>query len=377
MQLSFVFFGLSITSAWGNGHATTYRGLIRELTRRGHEVLFLERDLAYYADNRDLPHPPYGQTELYGSLEEVQSRFERQVKSADIVVVGSYVPEGVRLGDWVCKTATGLRAFYDIDTPITLRALTAGGTSYLEPRQIRNYDLYLSFTGGPLMDRLIREFGAPSARALYCSADAEVYFPEPRQAAWDLGYLGTYSSDRQPALDTLLLGPARTWADGRFVVAGPQYPDSIDWPPNVQRSTHVPPPEHRAFYNAQRFTLNLTRQDMLAAGYSPSVRLFEAAACATPIISDVWRGVEQFFEPGKEVLLARSAQEVLQALRGTSDTERRLIGQRARERVLREHTAAHRAEALEGYVLELAGANARTQRRAQTRRVAVEAGEPS
>jgi spore maturation protein CgeB len=377
MQLSFVFLGLSITSAWGNGHATTYRGLIRELTRRGHEVLFLERDLPYYADNRDLPRPAYGRTELYSSLEELQSRFERQIRTADIVVVGSYVPEGVRLGDWVCKTATGLCAFYDIDTPITVRALSAGGTSYLEPRQIRNYDLYLSFTGGPLMERLMREFGAPAARALHCSADAEVYFPEPQNTAWDLGYLGTYSSDRQPALESLLLAPARSWADGRFVVAGPQYPDDIDWPQNVQRSTHVPPPEHRAFYNAQRFTLNLTRQDMLLAGYSPSVRLFEAAACATPIISDVWPGVEHFFEPGAEVLLARSAEEVLATVRGMGDEARQAIGRRARARVLKEHTAAHRAEALEGYVLELAGSNARAHRRPHTRRAAVEAGEQS
>jgi spore maturation protein CgeB len=356
-QLKFVFLGLSITSAWGNGHATTYRGLVRELVRRGHDVLFLERDVPYYADNRDLPVPPYGRTELYGSVEELTDRFADEVRRADVVIVGSFVPDGVAVGDWVLETADGVRAFYDIDTPVTLRALRTDGALYIEPRQIPSYDLYLSFAGGPSMTRLSQELGAQHVRALYCSADPESYSPASEPPSWDLGYLGTYSADRQPVLDYLLLAAARRWPAGSFVVAGPQYPDGVCWPRNVERVTHVPPAVHRRFFARQRFTLNLTRRDMLLAGYAPSVRLFEAAACATPIITDAWRGLEQFFDPGREILVARRTDDVLDALTVLSEPERRRIGERGRQRLLAEHTAAHRAEALERYVLEVASSS--------------------
>jgi spore maturation protein CgeB len=361
-DLRLVFIGLSVTSSWGNGHATTYRGLVRELCRRGHDVLFLERDVPYYANNRDLPEPPYGRTELYGSLAELEQRFTDEVRRADAVIVGSYVPDGVAVGDWVCRTAKGQRVFYDIDTPITVAALEQGVPTYIEARQIPAYDLYLSFTTGPLMDRIARQLHAARVEPLCCSADIETYFPEPQPERWDLGYLGTYSDDRQPTLDRLLVEPARRWSAGRFAVAGPQYP-ALDWPRNVERYEHVPPPEHRAFYNAQRFTLNITRSAMLSAGYSPSIRLFEAGACATPIISDDWPGLDEFFVRGEELFVARDNADVLRLLRETSDEERQLVGRRGRARVLAQHTAAHRAEALERYVRELQSSGARARRR--------------
>jgi spore maturation protein CgeB len=351
--LRIVILGLSITSSWGNGHATTYRGLVRELVRRGHDVLFLERDVPWYADNRDLPEPPYGRTALYESVDELRSRFANAVRDADLVIVGSYVPDGAAIGDWVLKEARGVRAFYDIDTPVTLAKLARGEHEYLRPAQIARYNLYLSFTGGPTLRRLEHEFGSPAARPLYCSVDPELYFPEPHAIEWDLGYMGTYSADRQPTLEHLLLTPARQWPRGRFSVAGPQYPPDILWPPNVAYTPHLAPREHRAFYNRQRFTLNVTRADMIAAGWSPSVRLFEAAACGTPIISDRWDGIGAFFAPDREIILASTAADVLRALRETTEEERLAMGQRARRRVLAEHTAAHRARELEGYTLDL------------------------
>lgn len=357
-QLSFVFLGLSVTSSWGNGHATTYRGLVRELCRRGHDVLFLERDVPYYASQRDLPEPPFGRTELYGSLDELRDRFSADVAGADVVVVGSYVPNGVAVGDWVLDTARGLRIFYDIDTPITIAALEQGAPTYIEARQIPRYDLYLSFTNGPLMRRIQSEFRALRVRPLCCSADLETYYPEPQATFWDLGYIGTYSPDRQPALERLLVEPARGWAKGHFVVAGPQYP-AFEWPRNVERYEHVPPPQHRAFYNAQRFTLNITRSAMLEAGYSPSIRLFEAAACGTAIISDVWPGLTDFFTPGRELFVARSAKDVLRLVREIGNDERIAVGRRGWARIRREHTAAHRAEALERYVFEVPGVGGR------------------
>ncbi|MBT2322336.1 glycosyltransferase [Variovorax paradoxus] len=354
--LRIVIIGLSITSSWGNGHATTYRGLVRELARRGHDVLFLECDVPWYAGHRDMPHPPFGRTMLYEDIDALRQRHTDDVGQADLVIVGSFVRDGVEVGDWVHDEAGGIVAFYDIDTPVTLARLAdppPNEAPYLEARQIAGYDLYLSFTGGPVLRRLEREFGSPAARVLYCAVDPELYHPEPCEPAWELGYMGTYSTDRQPSVESMLLAPARQWAQGRFAVAGAKYPQELDWPQNVRYIPHLPPAEHRAFYNAQRFTLNVTRADMIAAGWSPSVRLFEAAACGTPIISDRWEGIETLLVPGQEIFLARSSAEVLQLLRELPETERRAVGARARERVLAEHTAAHRAEQLERYVFEV------------------------
>ncbi|HYO10109.1 MAG TPA: glycosyltransferase [Tepidisphaeraceae bacterium] len=354
-RLRIVIIGLTITSSWGNGHATTYRGLVRELARRGHDVLFLEHDKPWYASNRDLPHPPFGTTTLYDSIERLKDRHAADVGTADLVIVGSYVPEGVAVGEWVTQTAGGVTAFYDIDTPVTLAKLERGDFEYLAPPLIARYQLYLSFTGGPTLQRLERQYGSPRALPLYCSVDPELYYPEVRGRKWELGYLGTYSDDRQPPLERLMLDPARRWREGKFVVAGPQYPESIRWPDNVERIHHLPPAEHRAFYNQQAFTLNITRADMIRAGYSPSVRLFEAAACGVPIISDRWDGIETLLVPDEEILLSESGDQTLQYLRETSEACRAAIGRRARDRILKQHTAAHRAQELESYAMEWLG----------------------
>ena len=348
--MKIVIIGLSITSSWGNGHATTYRSLLREMTKRGHDVLFLERDVEWYASNRDMPKPPFARAELYATVDELKQRFAPEVRNADAVIVGSYVPEGALVGEWVAKITHGVKAFYDIDTPVTFARLFNGDVDYLSRALVAKYDLYLSFTGGPLLPRVETELGSPMARALYCSFDPELYFPEPQALKWDLGYMGTYSDDRQPQLDALMLEAARGWPQGRFTVSGPMYPVTIEWPRNVARVVHLPPREHRAFYNAQRFTLNITRAEMRAAGYSPSVRLFEAAACGTPIISDYWDGLGELFEIGKEILISRSAVETLTFLREMPEEERWEVGARACKRVLREHTAAHRAGELERYL---------------------------
>jgi spore maturation protein CgeB len=351
--VKYVIVGLSITSSWGNGHATTFRSLVKELVTRGHDVLFLERDVPWYADNRDMPEPPYGRTCLYQSVAELKRLYADAVREADAVIVGSYVPDGIEVSQWVTRTAHGVTAFYDIDTPITLAGLQSEGTSYIDRETVPRFDLYLSFTGGPTLERLEREFGARRARPLYCSVDPSLYYPEPVESRWMLGYLGTYSSDRQPTVERLLLAPAAELPAQRFIVAGAQYPKEIDWPPNVEHVVHIAPADHRAFYAAQRYTLNVTRAEMIRAGWSPSVRLFEAAACGTPIISDAWPGLESVLVPGREVLIARSTQEMISYLRDLSDGERQAIARAARDRILREHTAAHRAAELDGYVSEL------------------------
>ena len=343
-----VVLGLSLSSSWGNGHATTYRALLRAFATRGHEVLFLEREVPWYSgERRDLTHPDFCELAFYDDLAALKAEWRGEVARADAVIVGSYVPEGVEVGRWVQATAGGVTAFYDIDTPVTLAKLAAGDFEYLSPEVIPGYDLYLSFTGGPTLGEIEKRYGSPAARALYCSVDAEAYAPRVTPARWDLSYLGTYSPDRQPTLERLLIEPARRAPHLRFCVAGPQYPVDIDWPANVERLEHVAPADHPAFYAASRFTLNVTRADMIAAGWSPSVRLFEAAACATPVVSDLWDGLADLFSPGSEILLAEDSETALSLIENTAEADRRAIGVAARNRVLSAHTSAHRAAELE------------------------------
>jgi spore maturation protein CgeB len=248
-KLKIVILGLSITSSWENRHAATYRGIVRELSSRGHDVLFLERDTECFSANRDLPTLPYGRVELYSDVKDLKQRFGAAVREAHFIMVGSSVQEGIAIGEWVTRIAQGATAFYDIDTPATMANLLKGKADYLSPALIPRYQIYLSITGGPLLSYIEKHYGSPMARPLYCSVDATQYFPEERALKWDLGYMGTYSDDRQRALDRLLLEPAQRWGEGRFAVAGPQYPRSIHWPRNVKRFAHLSPSKHRDFYN--------------------------------------------------------------------------------------------------------------------------------
>jgi spore maturation protein CgeB len=365
--LNIVIFGLSITSSWGNGHDTTYRSLITGLVRLGHHVAFYERRRSWYTANRDLGHNNLCDIVLYDSLAELDTLFGTGI-DADLVMIGSFVPEGIRLAEWVLPRTEAVVAFYDIDTPVTLAALERGECEYLSPALIPEFDLYLSFAGGHVIDLLLNRYGAQRAHAFFCSVDPKEYFPLPLAPKYDLGYLGTYSADRQPKLDALLCEPARDWPHGKFIVAGPQYPKTLDWPGNVVRVDHVPPHLHARFYNSQRFTLNVTREDMVASGFAPSVRLFEAAACGVPILSDDWPGLDEIFTPEKEIRIVRDTQDVLRNLRQLSRDEASAIGARARARVLSAHTSEHRARELEQHV-----AAARPARTAPLERIALSA----
>jgi spore maturation protein CgeB len=354
-RLRIVILGLSITSSWGNGHATTYRSLVRALSQRGHDVLFLERDTPWYRAHRDAVDLPPGSVQLYHSIDELRGRWRSALADADLVIIGSYVPDGIAVGALVQSVGSGIVAFYDIDTPVTLASLAKGDCPYVNPELVAGFDLYLSFTGGRALQVLEQRYGARAARVLYCSVDPDRHKPSAAESVWDMGYLGTYSADRQPALEELICGPARQCPKKFFAVAGPLYPANLSWPANVERIEHVGPDRHGWFYSRQRFTLNITRADMVRMGYSPSVRMFEAAACGVPIISDWWPGLETIFVPGKHILVARSSQEVLSYLHDFPERERRQLAIRAREHVLMRHTAAHRAIAVENYVDELLG----------------------
>jgi nucleoside-diphosphate-sugar epimerase/spore maturation protein CgeB len=342
-RLKIVVIGLSLSSSWGNGHATTFRSLLRGVATAGHDTLFLERNVPWYAANRDMPRPDFCDLAYYDDVDELVARYGSAIVGADAVIIGSYVPEGVRVIDEVARLQPQLLCFYDIDTPVTLANVARGQEEYLSAAQIPAFDIYFSFSGGEVLDSLEREFGARDAVALHCSVDVLRYRPTGEPTCWDLGYLGTYSADRQPTLERLLIEPARWMPDRRFVVAGPQYPEDIDWPENVERIDHLPPAEHPSFYSRQRFTLNVTRADMIAAGWSPSVRLFEAAACRTPIISDRWRGLDELLSEDKAVLIADTADDVTSALAMDEDTRSR-IADTAYEIVRNDHSGTARAE---------------------------------
>lgn len=353
--MKIVIYGLTITSSWGNGHATTYRSLTKALARRGHRIHFIEKDVEWYRSNRDLPQPEFCTVELYDDWRENRPSLLRAAADADAVVVGSYFPDAIEATKALLDAGSGPLLFYDIDTPITMSNLRVHGrTEYLDPALIPHYATYLSFTGGPVLREIEERFASPRALPFYCSVDPDIYKHTATLDEYrcDLSYLGTYAKDRQPRLMRLLNQTAALLPDRRFFVAGPQYPEVIQWQPNVNRMIHISPSGHPAFYSSSRFTLNLTRDDMIAAGYSPSVRLFEASACGAAILSDSWAGLEEFLTPGDEVLLPKDEYDVADILQNLTDTERSRLGQRARERILSQHTAAHRAEQFENVVAQ-------------------------
>ncbi len=347
--LTICFFGLSITSSWGNGHATTFRSLIKELYRQGNQILFFERDVVWYASNRDLPNPNFCDLYLYDHLNELKTDHLEKIIHADFVIQGSFVPEGIALAEWLTGAARGLKAFYDIDTPVTLQLLESKSCDYLNEQLIPKFDIYLSFTGGSILDHLQDVLKSPCAKPLYCSVDPELYFPMDIEKSYDLGYLGTYSDDRQPVLGKLLVEAARNMPKGRFTVAGSLYPENIQWPPNVERISHLPPKDHVKYYNQQRFTLNVTRQAMIKWGYAPSVRLFEAMACGTPVISDFWEGLDEFFSFGNEILIAKTTAQINSYLGEFSKEAQEEIGKKGRLRILEAHTSKIRASELIAY----------------------------
>jgi spore maturation protein CgeB len=351
--MKIVIFGLTITSAWGNGHATTFRSLLKALARRGHHVEFIEKNVEWYKNNRDLPKPEYCKLRLYKDWKSSRRALIQMCSDADAVIIGSYFPDAIDATKAIVEADFGPIFFYDIDTPITLAGLRAnGGVEYLDAASIPHYDAYLSFTGGPALKELEQCFGARQAIPFYCSVDPDLYQRSSLREGFrvDLSYLGTYASDRQPKLMRLLNEPAALLPSHPFLVAGAMYPDDITWQPNVSRITHVSPPDHPAFYSSARFTLNLTREDMVAAGYSPSVRLFEASACGAAILSDDWEGLDEFLTPGEQILLPRDEHDVADILLHLSDAERRKIGNSARERIFADHTSMHRASQFEDIV---------------------------
>ncbi len=361
--MKFVIFGLTISSSWGNGHATIWRGLCSALADRGHRLVFFEKDVTYYAEHRDFIEIPGLQLYLYPNLHEAQRLAETHLADCDVAVVTSYCPEGAALSDYVLSSRARLRVFYDLDTPVTLKNLQEGKpVEYIGPRGYEGFDLVLSYTGGAALEQLRRTLGAKLVFPLYGSVDPKIHRPVPPVRAYeaDLSYLGTYAEDRQTALLKFFIEPARRLPERRFLIGGALYPRKFPWTKNIFFIPHVHPADHPGFYCSSLFTLNITRQAMAEMGYCPSGRLFEAAACGAPMLSDTWEGLEQFFEPGVEILIVKTSEDVLRALE-MSRREIKTMARAARQRTLEMHTARNRARDLEA-ALEAARGSHRKHR---------------
>src|SRR5690349_4490816 len=346
--MKLVIFGLTVSSSWGNGHATIWRGLCRALSAHGHQVQFFERDVSYYAIHRDLHRSDHFDIVLYETWDDVLPRARRAVQEADCCVITSYCPDARSATDMVLDCAGGMRLFYDLDTPVTLGRLRAGeDVEYIPTYGLEPFDLVLSYTGGPALSELQTRLGARRVAPLYGCADPAIHKPVPTSAhyACDLSYLGTYAADRQGSLEELFVEPARRCPNKKFVIGGAQYPGEFPWTSNIWFVRHLPPSEHPSFYSSSNLTLSVTRAPMAEMGFCPSGRLFEAAGCGTPVISDAWEGLDTFFEPGREILIASSADDVESTLALPAEELKR-IGAAARQRTLDEHTADHRSQEL-------------------------------
>jgi spore maturation protein CgeB len=349
-------FGLTISSSWGNGHATPYRAIVKALHAMGHEVHFFEKDVPYYRIRRDFDQCGYCRLVLYDDWGSIRSEALECARASDTVITASYLPEGRRINDEVLALSGPLRVYYDLDTPVSLGNMERVGVEYVRPEQLAEFDLVLSFTGGMGLEELERHYHVRMARPLYGCVDPDDYHrvPAAEEFACDLSYMGTYAPDRQQKLDDLFLEPSRRHPVKQFLLAGSLYPWEWQWPANVRRIEHVTPYDHSRFYSSSRITLNITRGEMARWGWCPSGRFFEAAACGTPVISDWWEGLENFFDPRAEIRVVRSPEDVEDALR-MSDSQIIEMADRARQRTLEEHTGQVRARQLLAYFEEARG----------------------
>ncbi|MCU1261182.1 MAG: hypothetical protein JWO80_4067 [Bryobacterales bacterium] len=348
--MKLVIFGLAVSSSWGNGHATLWRGLCRALSKRGHSVVFFERDVAYYSNTRDLTElPGGGDLILYSEWSDVAANATVHLTGADVGMVTSYCPDAQPASNAVLESGANLKVFYDLDAPVTLSRVRKGETvDYVGPRAFRDFDLVLSYAGGRTLTDLEQLLGARRVAPLYGSVDPAVHKPadsDPEFTA-DLSYLGTYSPDRDETLRKLLLEPARRSPERKFIIAGSMYGGDFPWLPNIYFVDHLPPARHPAFYCSAKVTLNVTRGPMAELGFCPSGRLFEAAACGVPVFSDRWEGLDTFYQPGSEILIGHSTEDAVEML-NRSPEELARIGRAARERTLADHTSDQRVKDLE------------------------------
>lgn len=348
--LAIAFFGSSLVSAYWNGAATYYRGIVRALHERGHRVTFFEPDAFSRQQHRDLPDPAWAEVVVYEASEEAAREMLERARGADLVVKASGVgvfDELLEEGVLELRAPETLVAFWDVDAPATLDRLSASaGDPFraLVPR----YDLVLTYGGGEPVVRTYEGFGARRCVPVYNALDPSTHHPVPPEPRFegDLGFLGNRLPDREARVEAFFLRAAEALPRASFLLGGSGWGDKA-LPPNVRYLGHVYTRDHNAFNCTPKAVLNVSRESMARYGFSPATRVFEAAGAGACLITDAWKGIELFLEPGREVLVAESGEAVAEQVQRLTPEEARRIGARARSRLLAEHTYAHRARELE------------------------------
>ncbi len=360
--MNIAFFGSSLVSAYWNGAATYYRGVLRHLAERGHRITFYEPDAFERQQHRDIPDPDWARVVVYPATEAGVARSLEDARGADLVVKAS----GVGVFDELLEAAVldirrpgGLAVFWDVDAPATLDRMEADPRDPFRPL-VPKYDLVLTYGGGnPVVDAY-RGFGARDCIPVYNALDPSTHHPvapDPRFEA-DLGFLGNRLPDREARVEEFFLKAAAVLPERTFLLGGNGWNDK-PMPANVSYLGHVYTRDHNAFNCTPQAVLNISRESMARYGFSPATRVFEAAGAGACLITDEWVGIEMFLEPGREVLVARDGDEVAARLRELTPEQARRIGEAARSRVLSEHTYAHRAAQVES-VLSIAGVASET-----------------
>ncbi len=353
--LDLVIIGRSILSSYGNNTAALYRGLINELAQQGHRTTFLEPFNNVAAGYRDLLRSPYCEVWTYASTDQLMDHYTAAIRSADVVMLGNGIPDTDRVAHWIATEARGITIYYDSNLARTRDSLAEGNIypDCITCGSIANFSLFLSTTGGPALKQLADEYQLGFARPLYESVDPYSFYRTDVDKTYDLGFIGNFKAERTSQLEELLIGPANYTPNRQFALAGDHYPVNRIWPQNLTYLEHLPETNHVDFYNRQRATLVLSRADRRELGYTPSRRLLAAAACGVPVLTDAWEGLEEFFEPGREVFSVAAKQDVLDVLYHTDKDLRRRVGSAARGRIMEGHTTAHRARQLLGYWKEI------------------------
>jgi spore maturation protein CgeB len=352
--MKIAFFGSSLLSAYWNGAATYYRGIVRALHDRGHRITFYEPDAYERQQHRDLEPPPWVEVVVYSNSDEDALHQVDAARGADLIVKTS----GIGVCDELLEAAVlelqspgTLVAFWDVDAPATLeRVQSDEGDPFrsLIPR----YDIIFTYGGGP---PVIRDYGLLGARAcvpIYNGLDPETHHPvEDRGFVGDFGFLGNRLPDREARVEEFFIRVAQGLPERQFLLGGNGWHDKV-LPPNVRRLGHVYTADHNSFNCTPLAVLNISRESMARYGFSPATRVFEAAGAAACILTDTWTGIEQFFEPGRELLVAADGREVIESLRDLTPETARGIGRAAHGRALAEHTYQHRAKAVEAALEE-------------------------
>jgi spore maturation protein CgeB len=355
-RIRFAIFGSSLVSAYWNGAATYYRGILKGLHGRGFDIEFYEPDAYQRQEHRDIADPAYARVIVYPDSPDGVSEAIERARTADILIKASGVGVNDELLEAELPRAAShstVMVFWDVDAPATLERMRNAPSDPFR-RVLNLYDLVLTYGGGARVVEEYERIGARRCIPIYNGLDPDVHHPDAPAARFkaDLAFLGNRLPDREARVAEFFFEPARRLPECRFLLGGNGWQQDISLPSNVRAIGHVYTRDHNAFNCSPRAVLNINRDSMAQTGFSPATRIFEAAGAGACLLCDAWEGIESFLEPEREVLCVNSGEEVIDRLSSLTEARARKIGDAARRRILSEHTYALRAERLEEVLVE-------------------------